>query len=389
MLDSPNLRKKTKVPFPINTQGLPQLNSSIGSSPRSGLQEERREQLAKEFHQIDTDHNNFLSYEEIYTFLSERQGEPFDENLCRDLFDRMDKNKDNQISLEEFVDSYTDTEEIIQKKLKQVKKDLQKSLEKLNENKEKLKKAENTEKFTSAGLMEGSVLTLSLLRGQDFQPSTASGTANPFVVIQCGDKKVSSAVINSNLNPVWNEEFTFPVNSKNEVLSLVVQSKNMFGSSFMGKVSIQLNTLLDQLKHEQFFQLTDEVGNKSQGRIKIELQFIWSKVRFFKDICKEQEKMIQDDQARIEQIKEKLNNLRRPFGYLADLNTRPDIIGTPVSGTVNFEEKVFQRLEELTSVRISIVAESEDYLYYSILAYMILSVFICFARPDFFNVKSI
>lgn len=385
----PKVSSPSRVPFPIITTGLSQINSSIGSSPRSGLQEERREQLVREFYQIDTDHNNYLSFEEVYNFLSERQGEPFDENLCRDLFSRMDTNRDNQISLEEFVDSYTDTEEAILRKMKNVKKDLQVTTEKLKENKEKLKKSEMTEKITHAGVMEGSVLTLSLLNAQNLAPSNATGLANSFVVIQCGSQKVTSSVINSNLSPAWNESYTMRVDNKNEILTLVVNSKNMFGSSFVGKVNIPLNTLLDQLKHEQFFQLTDEIGNKSQGRIRLELQFVWSKVKYFKDICKEQERIIMEDQMRLEQIKEKLNNLRRPFGHLTDLNTKLDMIGTPQSGTFNFEGKVVQRLEELTSVRISIIAESEDYLYYSILVYMVLSILICFGKPDFLNVFGI
>ena len=129
-------------PSPIVTSGLPRLNNSLGSSPRSGLQEERREQLAKEFSQIDVDHNNYLSYEEIYNFLTERQREPFDETLCKDLFSKMDKNNDNQISLDEFVDSYTDAEEKLTVRIKELKNEIQKHKDNLKSNQDKLSRAQ-------------------------------------------------------------------------------------------------------------------------------------------------------------------------------------------------------------------------------------------------------
>lgn len=374
-------------PAPIVTSGLPRLNNSLGSSPRSGLQEERREQLAKEFAQIDVDHNNFLSYEEIYNFLTERQREPFDETLCKDLFSKMDKNNDNQISLDEFVDSYTDAEEKLTIRIKELKNEIQKHRDNLKSNQEKLVRAQKQETLNSSGIMIGSELRVGVLSARDLAPSNAKGTANPFVVLQLGKVKFATNVKSENLNPSWNESFNFKIEQRGGELEAVVKSKSVFGETVIGKVLVPLSSLSDQMKYQQFYTLNDDSG-KACGKLLLELQWIWSNSKYLKDICAQLEKIIAERENRLEQIREKLDNLRRPFGNLMSLGTHADMIGTPVSGTYSAGEILPQRFS-VTSLKFSIVVENEDYLYYSIIFYMLLSVIINFSRPDFFNVRSI
>ena len=374
-------------PSPIVTSDLPRLDSSIGSSPRSALQEERREQLAKEFAQIDANKDNFLSYEEIYNFLTERQREPFDETLCRDLFSKMDKNNDNQISLEEFVDSYTDTEEKLTKRIKELKNEIQKHKDSLKSNQEKLSKAQKQETLNSSGIMIGSELRICVISARDLNPANAKGTANPFTVLQFENTKFATQVKSENLNPVWNESFNFKIEKRGGELEAVVKNKSTFGEGVIGKVSIPLSSLSDQMKNQQFYTLNDESG-KICGKLLLELQWIWSNSKYLMDICGQISKIIAERENRLEQIREKLDNLKRPFGNLMSLGTHADMIGTPVSGTYTAGEILPNRFS-VTSLRFSIVVENEDYLYYSIIFYMLISVIINFSRPDFFNVAGI
>ena len=62
---------------------------------------------------MDREKNNVLSFDEIHDYLSEKQGERFDIVLCKDLFARMDRNHDNEVTLEEFVESYIEVEELL------------------------------------------------------------------------------------------------------------------------------------------------------------------------------------------------------------------------------------------------------------------------------------
>jgi hypothetical protein len=237
--------------------------------------------------------------------------------------------------------------------------------------------------------MNGSELRVEVKSAQHLAPANAKGTADPFVVLQFKDKKFLTNTIPASLNPSWNESFMFKVTERTGDLLLFIKNKSFFGEKLIGKVSIPLATLKDQLKIEQFFQLNDENDKKTTGKILLELQWIWSNVRYLSDICKQLEKLIDEEQERLSMIKEKLDNLRRPFGHLTELNTRADMIATPGSRTESHEENFAHRFSETMSLKISIVVENEDYLYYSILTYMLLSVVINFARPDFLNVKSI
>ena len=374
-------------PSPIVTSDLPRLDSSIGSSPRSALQEERREQLAKEFAQIDANKDNFLSYEEIYNFLTERQREPFDEALCRDLFSKMDKDNDNQISLDEFVDSYTDTEEKLIKRIKQLKNEIQKHKESLTSNQEKIPRAQKQEVFNSSGIMIGSELRICVISAKELTPANTKGTANPFIVLQFENLKFATQVKSDNLNPVWNESFNFKIEKRGGELEATVKNKSTFGEAIIGKVLIPLNTLSGQMKNQQYYILTDESG-RTCGKLLLELQWIWSNTKYLTDICGQISKIITERENRLEQLREKLDNLRRPFGNLMSLGTHTDMIGTPVSGT-NSVGEILPNKFSVTSMRFSIIVENEDYLYYSIILYMLLSVIINFSRPDFFNVAGI
>jgi C2 domain/EF-hand domain pair len=381
-------RTPPRRPYPIITQNLPQVRNSIGSSPRSGLKQERYDQLVKEFSDIDKDHNNVLSFDEIHNFLTYKQGENFDETLCKDIFSRMDKNYDGVVTLEEFVESYVEIEDLILRQIKVVTKEIKKCKGEVEENRNKIKKAEKTEFLGALGIMKGSVVTVGIKSAQNLYPCTTDGLANPYVIVECGDHKIETSILYNTLNPIWQEVYSFPVLSKGLQLKLVIMSKGLFGDKFIGKISIPLKSLYDQLKHEQYFSLSGETeGEKWQGRIFLELQWIWSKVKYLKDISFQWEKIIKEDEEKLELLKIQLDRLRKPFGYLTDFNKND--LGTPGSNTIQIEEKNSLKIEELTNGMINVIIENQGYLYVSLIIYMILSILVCFSRPDFVNVRDI
>uniref|UniRef100_M1B7F6 C2 n=1 Tax=Solanum tuberosum TaxID=4113 RepID=M1B7F6_SOLTU len=46
-------------------------------------------------------------------------------------------------------------------------------------------------------------------------------TSDPYVILKLGNQTAKTKVINSCLNPVWNEEFCFSISEPAEVLKLV------------------------------------------------------------------------------------------------------------------------------------------------------------------------
>ena len=105
----------------------------------------------------------------------------------------------------------------------------------------------------------------------------------------------------------------------------------------------------------------------------LELHWIWSRVKYYKDINKEWENIIKSDQIRLDDLKEQLEKIRKPFGYMKDWSLRNEVV-TPTSGTFQFEEKLVKKFEELTHGKISLVVEHEGYLCLSLIIYMIFGV---------------
>jgi Ca2+-dependent lipid-binding protein len=58
------------------------------------------------------------------------------------------------------------------------------------------------------------------------------------------------------LNPVWNEIFTFEVDSGREKLEVTVMDKDSFGSDdFLGRFVLNLDRYRDQQPHDEWFDL--------------------------------------------------------------------------------------------------------------------------------------
>ena len=70
------------------------------------------------------------------------------------------------------------------------------------------------------------------------------GTSDPYVKIRLGKQRHKSRIIYRNLNPVWNESFSFTTNSLDESLVFKVYDHD-WGSldDFMGRAVIKLESL--------------------------------------------------------------------------------------------------------------------------------------------------
>ncbi|KAF6153788.1 hypothetical protein GIB67_001021 [Kingdonia uniflora] len=69
-------------------------------------------------------------------------------------------------------------------------------------------------------------------------------TSDPYVVVKLGNQTAKTKVINSCLNPTWNEEFTFSVMEPVEALNLEVFDKDRFKSDDkMGTAHVSLQQI--------------------------------------------------------------------------------------------------------------------------------------------------
>jgi hypothetical protein len=371
-----------KPPSPVRTS-FRNVQKSYGSSPLSANEEERIKQLTRIFEQIDTNHDKKLSFEEIQAFLTSQQDEEFDMILCSELFARMDKDHDSMVTIDEFIANYVEVESLIVKQIKTVMKEI-KTLEKsIKENQEKLKKARETEILRSNGIMEGSCLTVNVKSALNLFPTTADGTCNAFVMVECDGTNTTTRVVPNSLSPTWDEVFEIPIINKGATLNLTVFSKSGLGTKFVGKTSASLAQLADQTQIEQYYNLLSEQGETWQGKVLLELTWIWSMVKYYSDIISQQEKFIKEDQEKIESLKSQMSKLLKPF---ASLTPGFDYIYEPsISGAIDNTIIVPIRAPVAKNSFIE-WSESAEVMISLIYIYIILAVLNNFKRPDFLNV---
>ena len=72
--------------------------------------------------------------------------------------------------------------------------------------------------------------------------------------------------------PFWDEKFTFDITTGKEELKVIVAYKDVFGANdIIGRCSIPLEFLRDQLKHDEWFDL-ETVGDNRPGGISGSIQ---------------------------------------------------------------------------------------------------------------------
>lgn len=227
----------------------------------------------------------------------------------------MDADRDAQISLDEFVSTYIEAENIIKGRIEQLKRQIATSKTELEKNRRQVLEAETNERLNEYGVMEDSVVTIKVIDAQDFIPPNAS-SVNPVAKVTFDKQSISTSVRKGDMHPIWEESFTFKVTKDTGEVTVELQNDQLFGNSFLGQVKLPLGMLRDQLKHRDNFQLRGKKGEPAAGVIRLEVQWIWSTVRYLKDVGRKWEENIELDTREIEQLNEQLNKLQSPFGIV-------------------------------------------------------------------------
>ncbi|CAD6254454.1 unnamed protein product [Miscanthus lutarioriparius] len=104
-------------------------------------------------------------------------------------------------------------------------------------------------------------LTVTIIRGNNLK-QTMGGT-NAFCCLQIGNGPPrQTKVVNHSICPAWNEGFTwlFDVAPKGQKLYIICKSKNTFGKSTLGRVTIQIDKVVTEGVYSGFFSLSHDGG---------------------------------------------------------------------------------------------------------------------------------
>jgi Ca2+-dependent lipid-binding protein len=62
------------------------------------------------------------------------------------------------------------------------------------------------------------IFTVRLVEGRDLKPMDITGGSDPYAILKFGNQQHRSNYVKNELNPVWNEVFTYDVESGKERL---------------------------------------------------------------------------------------------------------------------------------------------------------------------------
>lgn len=119
-------------------------------------------------------------------------------------------------------------------------------------------------------------LTVTIKRGNNLKQ--AMGGTNAFCRLTIGNGPPrQTKVVNHSTSPEWKEGFTwaFDVPPKGQKLHIICKSKNTFGKSTLGRVTIQIDKVVAEGVYSGLFSLNHD-SNKDGSSRTLEIEIIWS-----------------------------------------------------------------------------------------------------------------
>jgi hypothetical protein len=246
-------------------------------------------------------------------------GYMFDDELIDAIFNNLTTDQDGHIHIDEFCHGYVEVENYFTETIATCDFKIM-ELENINKEQElQLREAANTEVTNQYGIMESSILTLTLVEGRLVTNIDYKGTSDLYAIIECAGQTKTSRHLENMQNPVWDDNFQFSIFNGKETIKITVMDRNMMrNDNVIGNLNIPIETLKDQVKLEDWFQLEPPRGNSSsnsKGRIRLQLWWVHSKTKLIED---RMEKIVEDI-AKIKDDKiyyqNKVRQLRQPFGW--------------------------------------------------------------------------
>ncbi|WOK94127.1 C2 and GRAM domain-containing protein [Canna indica] len=89
-------------------------------------------------------------------------------------------------------------------------------------------------------------LLVHVIEARNLQAMDLNGLSDPYAKLQLGKHRAKTKVVKKNLNPVWDEEFSFRVGDLSEDLIVcVLDEDKYFTDDFLGQVKVPLSKVLD------------------------------------------------------------------------------------------------------------------------------------------------
>lgn len=206
----------------------------------------------------------------------------------RKVYSILEKDPNEEISVEEFIECYVAYEEKLKIKNVKLEKSLDELTDKLNRDKEYLNDAQD-ERDIGNGVTNKSYLYISIIEAKDLTQGLI-GECSPYVSLLFEGEEQHTQVKKNTSNPGWNENFEFKLKKPEGTLRVEVFDKSILGDKSLGYVCIDLESLKSQGKLVKWFELFN--GENTEGKINMKVQCIINLNEFFKKEINDGERKI-------------------------------------------------------------------------------------------------
>jgi hypothetical protein len=272
-------------------------NISMASETSSKFNEESRMKidiLINYFEELGWDNQKDLSQNEILLFLNKhsKQGQ-FDQTLAQKLFQILDVDNQNQITVEEFIKGYLQFEADLKKNNEEFNKRFMQEQNNYN-NLEEQCRLYKSEKLSPEGFCENAKITVEIT-DVDVQKET-EGINSIIIKVIYNEKTVQKKLLinkkNNNNNLIVNEKFEFKPTSRQdrfEFIMIKVDEDNI--ESIIGSKRFPLDQITSQEEYLVQITIPEMEGEQeiAAAIINCKIVLFWSDYEFFEEKKKKSE----------------------------------------------------------------------------------------------------
>lgn len=205
--------------------------------------------------------------------------------------------------------------------------------------------AVRTERNNEYGIMKDSTLTVTVIECKDLVPMDYGGTSDPYCILEVGNKVIETSIKKKNLNPHWDESFSFPIETGKEILTITVMDEDKIKSDdFEGRIQIRVSELANQKTKEQWYDLKAPDGaTEWKGKISLRLLWVHSKKDMLNDLIAEQEQEVSYFQENLEYYEDRQSML----DLILNINKNKNHLTTP---NIRVDRSTFDNTSKLATV---------------------------------------
>ena len=274
--------------------------------------ESRIVQLRNEFNTIDINKDAFLSIDELYNFFSSKNPSVKKEDI-QSLFELTDRDKNQRITLDEFVYIYILLEEKLKLKKEEISRLKKNLMAKLEEFQDKLNNYEN-EEFYPQGISKQNRIEVKIIQITDLMKKrnckVILNLMNKSGQILAQKETDTKYGINLSFKELL---FYFQVKEDKCYIKCILTDPNSLINEGHSYFIINLGDYLDQMKKEQWYNIS---GEENMAKAQVLCSFTYNNKKKYSDLISRTSQEIDKCTQDIFQLENVMGKINEPYGLL-------------------------------------------------------------------------